>query len=417
MLRAYRYRIYPNEGQKVLMGKTFGCVRVVFNWALELKSALWRDSKESIGYTALANRMKAELKVEREYLNEVNSQSLQKALRNLDTAYQNFFKHGARFPNYKSRHDRQSFHNPQHCSVDIKRGMLNIPKMHGIKTIFHRPFKGIIKDVTISKEKDGRYYASILVDTAKHPLHKRAISPDTTIGIDTGLKTFAVCSNGEEFYAPHFQKQQKRKLKLLSRRLSKKQKGSRAFNETKQKIARVHSKIAHQRMDYLHKITYRLTHENQVNTICVEDLNVKGMVRNKHLAYDISDAGIGMFYTMLAYKCEWYGVNLVKIGRFEPSSKQCSRCGYTNKALTLKERSWMCPECGTHHDRDYNASVNIRNFGLETLRMGRAEVKPVECPLVDDRSSEPKKQRYARKEAGKVRGEYPSEAAESLVQR
>lgn len=415
MLRAYKYRIYPNEEQKVMFAKTFGCVRFVYNWALETKKKAWEEEKRNISCYDLQKLMSATLKKEKEWLCEVNAQSLQMSIRNMDTAYTNFFKHGARFPNFKSRHDRQAFHNPQACSVDISKGVLNIPKMRGIRTVFHRPFKGTIKDVTICKEKDGRYYASILVDTAEQPMPKRPVSPDTTIGIDTGLKTFAVCSNGEEFATPHFQRKQKRKLKLLSRRLSKKQKGSRAFNITKQKIARVHSRIAHQRMDYLHKITHRLTHENQVHTICVEDLNVKGMVRNKHLAYDISDAGIGMFYTMLAYKCEWYGVNLVKIGRFEPSSKQCSRCGYINKTLRLSERSWTCPECGTHHDRDYNASVNIRNFGLETLLTGREEVKPVECPLVDDRSSEPKKQRYARKEAGKVRRKYSPEAAKSLA--
>ena len=401
MLRPYRYRIYPNDEQKVLFAKTFGCVRYVYNWALETKSRSWKEEKKNISCYELQKLMVATLKKENEWLSEVNSQSLARSIVNLDTAYQNFFKHRALFPNYKNKHDKQKFHNPQNCSVDFEQGIINIPKAKEIKAVFHRTFNGSVKGVTISKEKDGRYYASILVDTATQPMPKRPVSPDTTIGIDTGLKTFAVCSNGEEFAALHFQRKQKRKLKLLSRRLSKKQKGSRAFNKTKQKIARVHSKIAHQRMDYLHKITYRLTHENQVNTICVEDLNVKGMVRNKHLAYNVSDAGIGMFYTMLAYKCEWYGVNLVKIGRFQPSSKQCSRCGYINKTLRLSERSWTCPECGTHHDRDMNASVNIRNFGLETLLTGREEVKPVECPLVDDRSSEPKKQRYARKEAGK----------------
>ena len=414
MLRAYRYRIYPNEEQKVMFAKTFGCVRFVYNWALETKSRLWKEEKKNISCYELQNLMAATLKKENEWLNEVSSHALCFSIKNMDKAYQNFFKHGARFPNFKSRHDRQAFHSDQTHSVDFEKSMLHIAKVRNIKTVFHRIFKGTIKDVTISKEKDGRYYASILVDTTAQPLPKRPVSPDTTIGIDTGLKTFAVCSNGEEFATPHFQRKQKRKLKLLSRRLSKKQKGSRAFDKTKQKIARVHSKIAHQRMDYLHKITYRLTHENQVNTICVEDLNVKGMVRNKHLAYDISDAGIGMFYTMLAYKCEWYGVNLVKIGRFEPSSKQCSCCGYINKTLRLCERHWVCPDCGTIHDRDYNASVNIRNFGLETLRTGRAEVKPVECPLVDDRSSEPKKQRYARKEAGKVREKHTPEVANCL---
>ena len=414
MLRAYKYRIYPTDDQKVLFAKTFGCVRYVYNWGLDIKSSLYKESKESIGIVSLTNRMKSELKAEREWLKEVNSQSLQMALRNLDTAFQNFFKKNGKYPRFKSKHDRQSFHNPQHCSVDFKRGVLNIPKAKNIKSVFHRTFKGDkIHNVTISKEKDGRYYASILVDTFENPLPKKPVTKETAIGIDTGIKTFAVCSNGMKFEAAHFLKAEKRKLKLLSRKLSKKQKGSKAFDETKKRIARVHSKVSRKRLDYLHKITHRLTHENQVGTICVEDLNVKGMVRNKHLAYDISDAGIGMFYTMLAYKCEWYGVNLVEIGRFQPSSKQCSRCGYINKTLTLSVRNWTCPECGANHDRDYNASVNIKNFGLEILRMERAEVKPVECPLVDDRASAPKKQRHC--ETGKAISKCNLEASKFLA--
>ena len=414
MLRAYNYRIYPTDEQKVLFAKTFGCVRVVYNWGLDIKSNLYKEKKESIGVVALTNRMKSELKVEKEWLGEVNSQALQMAIRNLDTAYQNFFKKNGKYPNFKSKHDRQSFHNPQHCSVDFKRGKLNIPKAKNIPTVFHRKFKGDkIHNVTISKEKDGRYYASILVDTFENPLPKKPVTEDTAIGIDTGLKTFAVCSNGEEFESAHFLKADKRKLKLLGRKVSKKKKGSKAFNETKQKIAKVHSKVVRKRLDYLHKMTHRLTHENQVGTICVENLNVKGMVRNKHLAYDISDAGIGMFYTMLAYKCQWYGINLVEIGRFQPSSKQCSCCGYINKALTLSVREWFCPKCGATHDRDYNASVNIKNIGLATLRMERPEVKPVECPLVDDRASAPKKQRHC--EAGKAISKCNLEAPKSLA--
>ena len=401
MLKAYKYRIYPNDEQKVLFEKTFGCVRYVYNWGLDIKSNLYKEKKKGISTFALTNRMMSELKSDKEWLKEVNSQSLQMALRNLDTAFHKFFKKNCKYPNFKSKHDRQSFHNPQRCSVDFKKGVLNIPKAKGIKTVFHRKFKGDkIHDVTIRKNKDGRYNASILVDTFEKPLPKKPITEETAIGIDTGLKTFAVCSNGEEFAAAHFLKKEKRKLKLLGRKLSKKQKGSKAFNETKRRIAKVHSRVANKRLDYLHKITHRLTHENQVGTICVEDLNIIGMVRNKHLAYDISDSCVGMFYTMLAYKCEWYGINLVKIGRFQPSSKQCSRCGYINKTLTLSVRKWTCPECGASHDRDYNASVNIRNFGLETLRMERAEVKPVECPLVDDRAPAPKKQRH--RESGKT---------------
>ena len=398
MLRAYKYRIYPTEEQKVLFAKTFGCVRVVYNWALDIKNNLYKDNKESISRFALQSKLRDELKQEKPWLKETNSQSLQYALLQLETAFKNFFQKNGKYPNFKSKHDRQSFHNPQHCSVDFRRGVLNIPKAKNIPIVLHRKFKGDkIHDVTISKENDGRYYASILVDTFDKELPKKPVTDDTAIGIDTGLKTFAVCSNGEEFEAAHFLKAEKRKLKLLGRKLSKKQKGSKAFNETKIRIAKVHSKVTRKRLDYLHKITHRLTHENQVGTICVEDLNVKGMVRNKYLAYDVSDAGIGMFYTMLAYKCKWYGVNLVEIGRFQPSSKQCSCCGYINKTLTLSVRNWTCPECGANHDRDYNASVNIKNFGLATLRMERAEVKPVECPLVDDRAPAPKKRRHDEK--------------------
>ena len=387
---------------------------MVYNWALDIKSNLYKESQESISRFALQSKLRDELKKEKPWLKETNSQSLQYALLQLDTAFKNFFKKNGKYPNFKSKHDRQSFHNPQHCSVDFKRGVLNIPKAKNIKAVFHRTFKGDkIHDVTISKEKDGRYYASVLVDTFEKALPKKPISEDTAIGIDTGLKTFAVCSNGMEFEAAHFLKEEKRKLKLLGRKFSKKQKGSKSFDETKKRIARVHSKVSRKRLDYLHKITHRLTHENQVGTICVEDLNVKGMVRNKHLAYDISDAGIGMFYNMLAYKCEWYGINLVEIGRFQPSSKQCSRCGYINKSLTLSVRNWTCPECGANHDRDYNASVNIKNFGLETLRMERAEVKPVECPLVDDRASAPKKQRHY--ERGKAISKCNLEAPKSLA--
>lgn len=414
MLRAYKYRIYPTEEQKVLFAKTFGCVRVVYNWGLEIRNKLYQEEKKSIGLVELTNKMGRELKKERPFLTEVNAQSNQFALRQLNEAFQKFFKKKADYPTFKSKHNRQSFHNPQHCSVDFEKSTLDIPKAKGIKIVFHRKFKGDrIHDVTISKEKDGRYYASILVDTFDKELPKKPVTDDTAIGIDTGLKTFAVCSNGEEFEAAHFLKSEKRKLKLLGRKLSKKKKGSKAFGETKIRIAKVHSKVARKRLDYLHKITHRLTHENQVGTICVEDLNVKGMVRNKHLAYDISDAGIGMFYTMLAYKCKWYGINLVEIGRFQPSSKQCSRCGYINKTLTLSVRHWTCPECGASHDRDYNASVNIKNFGLQTLRMERAEVKPVECPLVDDRASAPKKQRH--REAGKAISKCNLEAPKSLA--
>ena len=410
MLKSYKYRIYPNEEQKVLFAKTFGCVRYVYNWGLETKEKFYHEKKESISRYALQDKLRNGLKKENEWLKEVNSQSLQYALLQLETAYNNFFQKKGSLPVFKNKRGFQSFHNPQHCVVDFKRGIISIPKAKNIKDVFHRKFNGRkISDVTIIMNGDGRYYASILVDTFDKSLPKKPVTDETTIGVDMGLKTFAVCSNGEDFVPGHFRKEAERKIKCFNRKLSKKQKGSKSFYETRKRIAKIYSKVTRKRVDYLHKITHRLTHENQIGTICVESLNVKGMLRNKYLSSSVGDAGIRTFYSFLEYKCHWYGINLVKIGRFQPSSKQCSCCGYINKELTLKDRHWTCPECGTSHDRDYNASINIKKFGLETLRTGRPEVKPVECPLVDDRASAPKKQRHD--ETGKALNKCNSEAA------
>lgn len=297
MLRAYKYRIYPTEEQKVLLAKTFGCCRFVYNWALNLKIEVYKQEKKSIGNVELTNRMRSELKTEHEWLGEVNSQALQSALRNLDTAYKNFFRdtHAVGFPKFKSR----------------------------------------------------------------------------------------------------------------------KQKGSANRNKARIRVARLQEHIANSRKDSLHKITHALTHDSQVRTICMEDLNVKGMQRNHHLAQAVGDASFGTFLTLLEYKCSWYGVNLIKIDRFAPSSKTCGKCGYIYKGLKLSERSWTCPECGTHHDRDFNAACNIKEFGLKALPTERGKVKPVDCPLVDDRPRVLKSN--GRKKQEKRGGIGISEAAKSLV--
>ena len=406
MQRAYKYRIYPTEEQKVLLAKTFGCVRVVWNWALDIRSKAYKEHGESISTNTLINRMKSELKNEKEWLSEVNSQALQMSIRNLGTAYDNFFRGTARFPHFKSKHDRQSFQCPQHCSVDFNAGTITIPKAKNIPAVLHRRFHGDIKTVTISLSTSGKYYASILVDDRKQIPEKPTCSqPDTTIGIDAGIKTFAVLSDGREFANPHFARNDARRLKLLQRRLSKKQKGSVAYRRTKQRIARLHEHIKARRTDYLHKISHQLTHESQVRTICVENLNVKGMQRNHHLASSISDASISEFMRMLEYKCEWQGIRFVKIGRFDPSSQLCHVCHHRYSGLRLKEREWTCPECGTHHDRDLNAAINIKDFGLgliEALPPVRRKVKPAKQPPVDDRCPvQPKKQCCA--ETGKER--------------
>ena len=387
MLRAYKYRIYPTEEQKVLLAKTFGCCRFVYNWALNLKIEAYRQEKKTIAYKEVQDRMVNELKKDNQWLTEVNSQALLNTIRNLDTAYKNFFRdtHTVGFPRFKSRKNRQSFQCPQHCSVDFKKGTLSIPKAKGIPAVLHRKFKGMVKTVTISMTPSGRYFASVLVDTAIQELPASTIQGNTTLGIDLGIKSLAVCSDGRTFDNPKNLQRSLDRLKLLQKRLSRKQKGSANRNKARILVARLQEHIANCRKDNLHKITYALTHESQVRTICMEHLNVKGMQRNHHLAQAVGDASFGTFLTLLEYKCRWYGVNLIKIDRFAPSSKTCSQCGYVYKGLKLSERSWICPECGTHHDRDFNAACNIKEFGLKALPSERGDVKPVDCPTVDDR--------------------------------
>ena len=415
MLRAYKYRIYPTDEQKVLFAKTFGCCRFVYNWALNMKITAYKERKETLGNVYLTNLMKKELKTEHEWLTEVNSQSLQSALRNLDTAYTNFFRNtkAVGFPRYRSRKDRQSFLCPQHCRVDFSKNTITIPKAKNIPAVLHRKFRGIVKTVTISMTSSGRYFASVLVDTDIQEKPKSAVKNDTTIGIDLGIKTLAVCSDGRIFDNPKNLRKSLNRLALLQKRLSRRQKGSSNRNKARIKVARLQERISNQRKDTLHKITYTLTHDSQVRTICMEDLNVKGIIRNHHLAQSVSDASLGIFLTMLEYKCKWYGVNFVKIDRFAPSSKTCGKCGYVYKGLKLSDRSWICPDCGMLHDRDYNAACNIKEFGLKALPTERGKVKPVDCPLVDDRPRVLKSN--GRKKQEKQGGITISEAAKSLA--
>lgn len=415
MLRAYKYRIYPTDEQKALLAKTFGCCRFVYNWALNLKITAYKERKKTLGNVYLTKLMKSELKAEHEWLSEVNSQSLQSALRNLDAAYSNFFRNikAVGFPRFKSRKKKQSFLCPQHCRVDFEKGTITIPKAKDIPAVLHRKFKGIVKTVTVSMTPSGRYFASVLVDTAIQEISVTPIQGDTALGIDLGIKSLAVCSDGRTFDNPKNLQKSLDRLKLLQKRLSLKQKGSANRNKARSRVARLHEHIANSRKDNLHKITHALTHDSQVRTICMENLNVKGMQRNHHLAQAVGDASFETFRTLLEYKCRWYGVNLIKIDRFAPSSKTCGKCGYVYKGLKLSERSWTCPECGTHHDRDFNAACNIKEFGLKALPTERGKVKPVDCPTVDERLCVLKSRGSKKQE--KRGGIGISEAAKSLV--
>lgn len=261
----------------------------------------------------------------------------------------------------------------------------------------------------------GRYFASVLLDTNLQELPPSPKSITTAVGIDLGIKSLAVCSDGRTFGNPKNLPGSLDRLKVLQKRLSRKRKGSSNRNKARIRVARLQEHIANCRKDNLHKITHELTHDNQVRTICMEDLNVKGMQRNHHLAQAVGDASFGMFLTMLEYKCKWYSVNFIKIDRFAPSSKTCGKCGYVYKGLKLSERSWTCPECGTHHDRDFNAACNIKEYGLRALPTERGKVKPVDCSLVDDRPRVLKSNGNGRKKQEKRGGIGISEAAKSLV--
>lgn len=357
MLKAFKYRLYPNEAQKVLLNKHIGASRFIFNLALETKTTAYAGSGVNLSCFDLIKQI-PELKKECEWLKEVNSQSLQAPIRNLDNAFTRFFKGQGNFPEYKSKwKGKQSFHIPQ--NVKVEDGRLVIPKFKkkGIKIKLHRLLQGEIKSATISRTPTGKYFVSILCETGTECLPKTKVKQETTVGVDLGIKDFLITSDGEVVDNPKYLRKAESKLKYIQRKCSK-YKGKR----TKHKLAKLHEKVANQRKDFLHKQSSKLVKE--CRTIAIEDLNVKGMLKNHCLAKSISDVGWSMFTTMLGYKCEWYGVNLLKIGRFEPSSKTCSNCGTVNKELALKDREWTCKSCGTHHDRDINAAVNIKNFAL-----------------------------------------------------
>ena len=356
MLKAFRYRISPTALQVELINKHIGCARFVYNNALAFKQSEYAKDKTNHSWYSLVKRL-PDLKKENEWLKEVNSQSLQQSIVNMNTAFENFFKGLADFPKFKKKgRGKQSFNIPQ--SISIENNKLKVPKFKGgIKIILHRPIKGEIKQATISRTSTNKYFVSILCETGEQDKPPQPIKEQTTVGVDLGIKTYLVASNGEEYDNPKYLRKSISRLKYQQRQYSKHK-----SNKRKHRVAVLHEKVANQRKDFLHKVSTELIRENQ--SIALEDLNIKGMVKNHCLAGSISDASWGMFVAMLEYKAKWNGVNILRIGRFEPSSKTCSECGSINKELTLKDREWTCPDCGSVLLRDFNASINIKNFAL-----------------------------------------------------
>ena len=374
MYKAHKYRLYPNQEQKVLLSKHFGHCRFIWNLALETKTNAYLSAK--VGYSRFnLQKQLVELKKECEWLKEVNSQALQAVLQNLDLAYKKFFK-GAGFPKFKSKDTKQSFHVPQ--NVKVEDGGLVIPKFKkkGIKVKLHRPLEGTIKSATISITSTGKYFVSILCETGKGCKTKTPVEENKTIGIDLGIKDFAVTSDGEVFENPKFLRNSIQRLKVLQRRASKKKKGSNNRQKANKRVALLHEKIKNQRQDFLHKVSNKLIRENQ--TICLEDLGVKNMMKNHCLAQAISDVSWSEFNRMIEYKAEWYGVNILRIGRFAPSSKTCE-CGSLNKDLKLSDRTWECKSCGRVNERDLLAANNIKKFALyKEISRSERPVEPVE---------------------------------------
>ncbi len=365
MFRAYKYRIYPTNSQKELIHKHCGSVRFLYNLALETKTTAYLGNKVNLSRYDLQKQL-VELKKELPWLKETNSQSLQSALINLDEAYNKFFK-GAGFPKFKKKTNGCSFSIPQ--NVIVENDLLIIPKFkEGIKMSLHRPIKGIIKSATISVTPTGKYFVSILCDTKEELPTKAPIKESTTIGIDLGIKDFGITSEGEVFENPKYLRKVQSKLKYVQRKHSK-YKGKR----TKKKLAKLHEDVVNKRKDFLHKVSTQLIRENQ--TICLETLSVKNMVKNHNLAQAINDASWSTFVTMLEYKADWYGKNILRIGRFAPSSKTCSNCGSINKELQLKYREWTCSNCNTLLNRDENAAINIKSFALKNYLSGGHRLK------------------------------------------
>ena len=361
MHKSYKYRIYPTKEQESLLSKHFGHCRFVFNHFLNERKEKYLNEKTSLNYYDNARTL-TKLKKDEEFvwLKEVNSQSLQASIRNLDTAYKNFFNKQNKFPKFKSKYNRQSFKVPQNVLVDDDK--LVIPKFkEGIKLNLHRQMEGKPLFATISKSTTGKYYVSITCEVEHKPFEKT----NKSVGIDTGIKELAILSDGSSYENIKSLKTKLKKLKYEQRQLSKKQKGSRSRNKQKRKFSLVHEQITNIRKDYLHKVSTEIVKNHDI--ISVEDLAVKNIMKNHCLAQAMSDVSLGAFYTMLEYKANWNDRQFVKIDRFFPSSKTCSNCGWIKQDLTLAIREWTCESCGKIHDRDVNAAKNILKQGINIL--------------------------------------------------
>jgi len=365
--RAYKYRFYPSEQQAQELLRTFGCVRLVYNKALESRTAAWYTEQRRMNYVETSAMLTAWKKTEElSFLNEVSSVPLQQALRHLHGAFTNFFAKRAKYPRFKSRKMSRSSAEYTRSGFRWRDEKLTLAKMtEPLDIVWSRPLPegAHPSTVTASRDSAGRWFVSMLVETST----TRYAPAESAIGIDAGVTSMVTLSTGEKITNPRHEQRDRAKLVKAQRRLARKAKGSANREKARQKIARIHVRISDRRRDFLHKLTTRLVRENQ--TIVIEDLNVSGMLRNGKLARAISDASWSELRSMLEYKAAWYGREVVAIDQWFPSSKTCSTCGALADAMSLSVREWTC-RCGTTHDRDINAARNILAAGLAVAACG-----------------------------------------------
>ena len=363
MFKAFKYRLYPTAPQAEKINQNIGCARFVYNQLLDDRIKVYRETKQR------SEKTYSILKDEHGFLKEADSRALKHSQANLDAAYDKFFKEpNIGYPKFKSKHKcRWSYTTDNNNgTVRFDGNRIRLPKVGYVKIVEHRLHEGRVLTATISHERSGEYYASVLCEIEQP---ESLPVTDKVIGIDLGLHDIIVCSDGERVEAPKYFRKSEQKLAKRQRAFSRTQKGSNGHEKARLKVARCHQKIKNQRNDFLQKLSTKLIRENQV--ICLEDLSVKGMERNKKLTKSVTDASFSRFVSMLEYKAEWYGRKIIKIDRFYPSTQLCSGCGYKNESVKglkgLKFREWTCPECGEVHDRDFNAARNILKEGLKSI--------------------------------------------------
>ena len=378
MKRAYKYKIKPACKQQYQLLQTFGCTRFIYNWGLDKKTKAWTNEHKSISYFELAKEL-TQLKQteEHKWLKNVPNECLQQSLRNLDNAYTQFFKAKKGFPKFKSKkHSKDTAKYLSAVYFDFDNWKVKVPKCGWIKLCENKTFdlsNSKIGTLTVSRDKCGDYWCTIVVEDNTPQKSKTKISEETSVGIDLGIKDYAILSDGTKYSNPKYYENDRLKLKVLQQKFARTQKGSNRHQVMMLKVARQYRKITNSRIDFLHKLSTDLI--SKYDTICLESLNVEGMMKNHNLAMAIQSASWSEFVRQLKYKAEWEGKNIVFIGRFEPSSKTCSKCGYVKRDLELSDREWICPICGEHHDRDVNAAVNIKRFALNPQALVAIEDK------------------------------------------